>query len=60
MLTGGEVAGEVMTGGFGIGLGRQRRAATMMLAMWSTLVVPQSIAAATAGTVIDRSHRWFK
>ena len=53
MLTGGSAADDSTTGDFAIGLGRQRQAAIMMLAMWNTLVMPQNIAAATAEAVMS-------
>jgi hypothetical protein len=48
----------MLTGGVGAGaftfvdLGEHRRAATMMLAMWSEKAVPQNNAAATAEDVM--------
>jgi hypothetical protein len=53
MLTGGNAAGGSAIGDVTIGFGRQSQAATMMLAMWNTMVVPQNIAAATAEAVMS-------
>jgi hypothetical protein len=41
-------------------LGQQRQAATMILTMWSAMVVPQNDAAATAEAIMRTCHSRFK